>query len=134
MSKRLIPKIAITLLLTLTVLVASYHAFDWVLEKAFLSLMCGNTIRAESNSPDGKFKAVVFGRSCGATTSVGTYISILREGKNLPNENGNICAMSGLPEVELRWAGNNELIIYNRGAQLYGPVQSFDGINIRYED
>ena len=78
--------------------------------------------------------AVVFGRSCGATTGVSTQVSILAAGEGLPNEGGNICGVGGFPQVELRWAGINELVVaHHGGAKLFNAVQSFEGVNIRYE-
>jgi hypothetical protein len=134
MSKKLIVKIAVAGLLTLTIGIASYYSLEWMLEKAFIDGMCGNGIVAEVKSPNGKLKAVVFERNCGATTGVSTQISILPESEELANEVGNVCVVDVFPKVELRWAGNNELVIaHHGGARLFHAVQSFDGINIRYE-
>ncbi len=134
MSKKLISKIAIVVLLTVTVGLASYYALEWAFEKAFMTGMCGNTLLSESQSPNGKWKAVVFERSCGATTGVSTQVSILRKNEDLPNEIGNICVVDVFPKVELRWVGNNELVItHHGGAKLFHAVQSFEGINIKYE-
>lgn len=124
-----ITKYAIAVLLAIAIS-ASFYAC----EKALMSGMCGNTVFAESQAPDGKLKAVVFGRSCGATDGGSTQISILPVSVDLPNESGNICVVSLFPQVELRWAGNNELVIaHHEGATFLNAVQSFYGVTIKYE-
>jgi hypothetical protein len=129
MPMTVITKFAIAVLLAIVV-AASFYAC----EKAFTSGMCGNTVFAESQSPNGKLKAVVFGRDCGATDGVSTQISILPVSVDLPNEDGNICAVSIFPRVELRWAGNNELVIvHHGGAKFFNAAQSFYGVTIKYE-
>ena len=48
-------------------------------------LPCANTVSAEHISPDGKLRAVLFERDCGATTNWSSQISILRRTEPLPN-------------------------------------------------
>ncbi|HEX8473905.1 MAG TPA: hypothetical protein VF666_07715 [Pyrinomonadaceae bacterium] len=55
-----------------------------------LSDGCGNELLGEAQAPGGKWKAVVFQRDCGATTSYSTQISILRIDEWLVNEGGNV--------------------------------------------
>ena len=106
MSNRLIPKIILTFVCILAAGFVAYHPIERVLDKALMSEMCSNTVFAESQSPDSKLKAIVFGRSCGATDGVSTQISILPVNEDLPNKGGNICGVSVFPKVELRWIGN----------------------------
>lgn len=130
MPVKVLIKFAIAVLLAVAI-GASLYAFEGRLTAA----MCDNTVFAESESPDGKWKAVVFGRNCGATDSISTQISILPMSVDLPNKGGNICMVSVFPKVELRWAGNNELVItHRRGAKFFNAVQSFYGVSIRYEE
>jgi hypothetical protein len=54
-------------------------------------MRCNNTVLSETNSPGAELKAVVFTRSCGATTGVSTHVSILPETANLrPKDGGNL--------------------------------------------
>src|SRR5687767_10343542 len=46
--------------------------------------MCGNDIQLTVVSPDRKLKAVVFERSCGATTGFSTQVSVLPADRDLP--------------------------------------------------
>lgn len=67
---------------------------------------CGNSLAEELMSPDGRFKAVVFERSCGATTGFTTNISILVASGILPDGAGNLFASEGHPAqigIQLRW-------------------------------
>lgn len=52
--------------------------------------LCGNTLLAETPSPEGNLRAVVFERNCGATTSFSTQVSVIESGSTLPNEGGNV--------------------------------------------
>jgi hypothetical protein len=60
--------------------------------------LCGNEIQSEVVSPDGKMKAVIFERDCGATTSATTQISILGAHDGLPNEVGNAFVLDDEPK------------------------------------
>ena len=52
-----------------------FGSFVWLLSGMFDSL-CGNTLLAETPSPEGNLRAVVFERNCGATTSFSTQVSV----------------------------------------------------------
>jgi hypothetical protein len=80
--------------------------------------MCANTVLSEQPSPDGKLKAVVFERSCGATTGFSTQVSLIRADEKLENEGGGLFAadtnegrapagLGGGPEVHFRWLSNS---------------------------
>src|SRR6266550_3254126 len=53
---------------------------------------CGNELLKEVASPNGRMKAVVFQRDCGATTGFSTQVSVFRRDQRLPNEGGNLFA------------------------------------------
>ena len=109
--------------------------------------MCTNKELATSISPDGKLKAVIFERDCGATTRVSQQISIISGDEGLPNEPGNIFRANiyyGFdPEnpkgestnIDARWVSNNDLVImtHNPSAKIAKASQSLDGVNIKYE-
>lgn len=86
------------------------------------SSLCKNEIITELPSPDGKLKAVVFQRDCGATTDYSTQVSILKTSDKLANKGGNIfvadsnhgAAPIGEKEglnVGVAWEGENKLLI-----------------------
>jgi disulfide bond formation protein DsbB len=132
-GKRL-AKIAIVLAFIVAGGIASYHCFEWMLDRAIMNGMCGNTVLAESRSPDGQWKAIVFGRSCGATTGVSTQVSILPLSSDLPNESGNVCAVGAFPKVDVHWQSNRDLIVkHHAGAKVFPVNETLQGINIKYE-
>jgi hypothetical protein len=51
---------------------------------------CSNQIIKQIPSPNGKMKAVVFQRDCGATTGFNTQVSVLLSNQQLPDEGGNV--------------------------------------------
>ncbi len=52
----------------------------------FTLVECANTVIAESLSPDSEWKAVLFERSCGATTGYSTQVSLIRSRSDLEND------------------------------------------------
>src|SRR5438094_9693848 len=89
---------------------------------------CGNELTSEIKSPDGKFKAVVFRRSCGATTGYSTQVSIIAANQKLPAEAGNVA--SALHEVKLtiRWLSSNQLqVIHPKAIELNVSRKSVEG-------
>src|SRR4051794_26546999 len=80
--------------------------------------MCGNTVLRTIPSPDGKLKAVIFERSCGATTGFSTQVSILRSNDKLPHEAGNLFVVAGYssgpgggPWVDVKWSQDRQLLV-----------------------
>jgi hypothetical protein len=124
-----------------TVLVGGYHM---ILNRAF-EKMCRNQILAESVSPDGSKKFVVFQRSCGATTGFSTQASLLSVDAALPDEPGNVfvadtdqgvapSGTGGGPELRSHWAAPNNLMIqYHVAARVFKAEQRFKDAEINYE-
>ncbi len=76
--------------------------------------MCGNEVYSEMLSPDGKHRALVFQRDCGATTAFTTQVSIIDSDDELENESGNIYIIKGHPQdvsLGIKWLSNTELSI-----------------------
>jgi hypothetical protein len=106
---------------------------------------CGNEELETVASPDGKRKAVVFQRDCGATTGFSTQISLVQANDNLPKEAGNTFIADtdhgqapggpgGGPKVNLQWTGERELTVkYDRRARVFRSEQSVEGVMVRYE-
>lgn len=101
----------------------------WLL---FASLFrCDNEIRAQIDSPDHQFKAVVFSRNCGATTSFNTQLSIIPYKDALPNDEGNVFiedqgAAKSL-NIKVSWLGPQKLMIsYYPKAQVFFKNNSLD--------
>lgn len=108
----------------------------YALDRAF-SDMCGNEIFQEALAPDGRFKAVLFQRDCGATTNFSTQISLISPNEELPNEGGNIFIVNGRPEdtnIEISWLGPENLLIRHAAELADNNKEKFyKGITISYE-
>ena len=135
----------------------------WLLLVAAMGGACGhgdpcrNRLLASVPSPDGRVKAVVFERDCGATTAVSTHVSILRStdevperpGAPWPAEVGNVFVAEkgalrpagwrgGGPWVQVVWATSAAtphtlLVRYDASARLLkGEPEAF-GSPVRYE-
>jgi len=77
----------------------------------FFHNLCGNNPISEAVSPDGKYKAVLFQRDCGATTDFSTQISILKKDESLPNSGANTFATGNSQNVRYHWLDNDQLVI-----------------------
>ena len=84
--------------------------------------VCGNTEVSRLASPDGRLEAVIFERSCGATTDFTTQISIVRKGDAIANDAGNTFiadsnhgaaprANWGGPPADVKWLMNRSVLI-----------------------
>ncbi|MGN0921707.1 MAG: hypothetical protein ACI4NJ_08320 [Cellvibrio sp.] len=76
--------------------------------------MCENEVFKQTYSPNQELKAVIFQRSCGATTDFNTQVSLLVKNEALPNDSGNVLVIEGHPNdtlLEINWLSNDELKI-----------------------
>lgn len=95
------------------------------------SSVCDNTLLVEVPSPSGTRKAVVFQRSCGATTGFSTQVSVLPAGGKLRGAAGNVFVAEtdhgaapsgpgGGPVVESVWIAEDRLLIrHHRLARVF---------------
>jgi hypothetical protein len=99
------------------------------------SVPCTNQVSSEEASPSGKFKAVVFHRSCqewvGSTTT--TNVSILRASENPGDGNGNVVSYKGNVGVRAGWLSEQRLAIYSF-ADLSDAtrLETLGGVSIEY--
>lgn len=105
--------------------------------------VCANTPVREVAAPDGRHKAVLFQRDCGATTGFSTQVSVLESGDTLTGS-GNVfvadtdhgaaeVAPWGGPTAELTWlAADHLLISYAAKARLFTQEREQDGVRVSY--
>ena len=76
---------------------------------------CGNKILQTLPSPDGKLKAVLFHRDCGAVSGSGEQVSLLRAGESLTNEAGDVfvadVSADDEPQTQVRWQNSDHLVV-----------------------
>lgn len=107
--------------------------------------LCGNSPLREEVSPDGKLKAVVFERNCGATTEFSTQVSLIDADRPLPNQGGNVfdatrdrgqapAGAGGGPEVRVIWVNPGLLRIEHHPlARVLASWPRVRGVQIQYE-
>ena len=104
---------------------------------------CSNTIVARSDAPDGRHRAVMFQRDCGATTGFSTQVSILDAGDNLSgsgnafradDDHGSAAAADwGGPWAEMRWLSPDHLLVrYAARSRLFERGDQVSGVRISY--
>jgi hypothetical protein len=105
---------------------------------------CDNEMVSEYLSPDGRMKAVVFIRSCGATTPIVTEMSIVPAHAGIPRGWANALTVSDDPEhpiersteaieVRLKWNSSDHLsVLFPRAANIGKRAMSVDGVAIEY--
>jgi len=121
----------------------------WVLIVALgateCSTFCDNQVVNTVPSPDGKHKAVLFWRDCGAT-AWGGDVSIIDARDDLPNRAGNILRLGGawvaasrpgnrgsVLRVEVTWESSAAVLIkYDPRAEVYKRETFRDGVSVVY--
>lgn len=96
---------------------------------------CGNEISQTIVSPSGLVKAVVFSRDCGATTGFSTQVSILKSGRDLPNDGGNVLVLDDLVPLVLEWSTDSSLRVsgLNRH-KIFKQSTHVSGVTVSYAD
>ena len=117
----------------------------WMWMVTSLVMECENTPVVEVPSPGGAHRAIVFERSCGATTGFSTQVSLVRGRAALPDGGGNVFVADngdgaspegpwGGPVVEVAWQGAEHLVVrHHPGARVFHAEPARDGVRIRYE-
>ena len=106
---------------------------------------CANTPVREAVSPDGRLRAVVFIRDCGATTALSAQVGVVSVGKELPNEAANAFipdhryggsdADSAARKIVLEWRADTILAIAHQwGSQVFRAEARVAPVRIVYED
>jgi hypothetical protein len=133
-------RIAFVIFFGLTVLIV---LTAWVTNKLWTNY-CHNHVVKETFSHDKRFKAVVFERSCGATTASSTQVSILAGNEKLPDSPGTVfrvdtdqgkasAAPHGGPEVRTNWIADRLLrVSYHQNARVFHADKEIRGVAIEY--
>src|SRR5689334_15232123 len=68
--------------------------------------LCGDTLRKEYSSPNGKLKASWFVRDCGATTDFSSMVSVHRTDVSFKDDDAIVFVMKGDEPLEIEWEGD----------------------------
>ncbi len=101
---------------------------------------CGNDVRATFPSPDRQYRAVVFRRSCGATTSFTTHVAVLPKDVELwtepalfrPTSPGNALVLDQDVEVGAEWVGTRGLRLMVPPGNALPAATTVGAISVEY--
>lgn len=105
---------------------------------------CTNTELTRLSSPDGLRSAVLFERSCGATSGFATHVSVLRKGQRLSGGGNTFTADAkqgavvtgswGGPWAEIAWRSPTSLVVRHAdGARTFRRETQVGGVRVDYE-
>lgn len=96
---------------------------------------CENETSQTVISPSGKLKAVVFNRSCGATTGFSTQVSVMPASASLPEEGGNTLVLGGTVPLTVEWRSDASLSLSGLGeARVFNQSSSVAGVSVSYRN
>lgn len=84
-------------------------------------------------SPDGRYIAFIFHRTCPAPEGVTTQVSLLPFHESLRGDSGNVLGVAGKQDVKVSWHGPKILSVSgfdHAGFRREGPI---DGIGIEFQ-
>ena len=95
---------------------------------------CDNELILQSVSPSGAHKAVVFRRSCGATTGWSTHVSIQPASAALGKDGGNVFILEGEHRLDITWSDDRSLRIREpKYANVFKREEAVAGVRIVYD-
>lgn len=102
---------------------------------------CENTILTESSSPGTNKRAVIFDRSCGATSGFSSQVSVLSANEPLPHSSGGNLFVAdddhgAVKEmaVTVRWVSRDHLVVgYPARARVFKKEAQARGVAVAYE-
>jgi hypothetical protein len=95
--------------------------------------LCQNEVSNEIVSPDGRSKAVVFERGCGATSETAVNISVLPRQRTINHADmGNAFQADAFPD-SIEWASNDSVVItYPATASVFARQERVGNVNVSY--
>lgn len=93
---------------------------------------CANQAFYGLPSPDGKFVAFIFHRTCPAPAGVTTEVSLMPFHEPLRNEPGNVLAAAGEQPVKVSWLGATTLLVTGFTDPTYRRLEPLDSIAIEF--
>ena len=105
---------------------------------------CGVSLVRRVPSPGERWEAVLYERSCGATTDFGTHLSVVRTGAKLPNKPGNVfiadsdhgrapLVQGNVIAISIQWAGPDSLVVrYDRRARVFSQEPKVQGVSVQF--
>ena len=95
------------------------------------SSQCGNTVKQEAASPDGKHIATAFIRNCGATTAFSPQVYLRYVTEKKVGDTGNVFIGNHSDAIRIEWESPTHLVIHSDCEVVY-LVSQFYGISIEH--
>ena len=101
---------------------------------------CENRVLSEVPGPKGNRAAIVFERSCGATTGFSTHVSVVNEFGQLRKSPGNVFAADsdhGAVKdmtITVRWVAPEKVVIrYPAQVRVFKKAAQAEGVSVAYD-
>jgi hypothetical protein len=100
---------------------------------------CGEAAQIASQSPDGKYTAVLFERDCGATTDHVQHVNLRDSSiefvadEHAVINSGLVFLREGRDRVDLLWQGPRHLVIRGPATQVFEQKASWRDVRVSYE-
>lgn len=107
--------------------------------------LCSDQIVNETANQDNTYKAIVYVRNCGSTTSLSTHVAITKVNNKIHTNNEIILTSDidngkesswewGGPEVQIEWKNNTELfLLMQPESETFTKKTEYKGIDIIYD-
>lgn len=130
----------------MSVVAAILFLFPYVFLGLLFASGCATTYAESFPSPNGRLRAVLYERNCGAMDPYITHVSILTRNEHKPDDGWVVLAVRadaadtllgawGGPLVTVRWNGDKELILGRHPSiDMRGSKTSVRGVRIVYSD
>ena len=93
--------------------------------------VCENQVLDRTESATGE-TAILFVRSCGATTANSYHVSVLAAGRRLRNRSGNVFVGDSSTNPEIEWIESERLRITYYGDRVFLKKESIGRVVIEY--
>ena len=96
---------------------------------------CENSLKSESNSPDGRLVARTSERNCGATTDFSTIVNVQSSSAKYDSNEGMLFVAKGRYEISTKWTDAKSLVITCKGCSrpnLFREVSALGDIDVSY--
>jgi hypothetical protein len=108
------------------------------ISRLFLIDPCVNEVLVDAVSPSNRRRAVLFKRSCGATTGFSFHVSVLNRDESLPPAGGNVFRADDnhgavTMDVHIGWESRDGLLVnYPAPAHVFRQATELKDVRIAY--
>ena len=93
---------------------------------------CSDLVKAEVESPDGKYAATVFERDCGATTGLTTNLSLRAARRPFDPRAVPVLIVAGQSKVTVEWTSEDRLTVNVQEGTIFREDDVWREVHIHY--